>query len=184
MNATNFQKLLLDLGACSKARKWAKGKSLSKVWETCEHGDWLLWLCGKMVDKPNWPTRQQVVLAACVCAETALQYVPVDETRPRKAIETARSWVKGEATIEQVRTAAYAAADAAADATYAAAYAAAYAANTAADAANTAAYATYAAAAAAYAADAAAYATNTAADAALRNCADIVRQIIPMPEDK
>ena len=64
LNPTQFQSLLSDLGACHEAVIWAKGKSLAQVWRTCKRGDWLLWLCGKMVDKPNWPTRKQIVLAA------------------------------------------------------------------------------------------------------------------------
>jgi hypothetical protein len=84
----------------------------------------MLWLVGKMADKPKWPTLQQVVLAACACAETALKYVPKGEDRPRLAIETARKWAHGETTLQEVRADAYAAyAAAAADAAYAAAYA-------------------------------------------------------------
>ena len=125
MNAKEFSNLLRRIGACSEAREWAKGKDFAQVWEQCERGDWLLWLCGRMSDKDGWPTRQQVVLAACDCAETALKYVKAGEDRPRKAIETARLWAEGKATIQEVRTAADAAyAYAAADAAYAAAYAA------------------------------------------------------------
>jgi hypothetical protein len=156
MNAKTFAALLTELNACSKATAWAKGKSLAVVWKTCKRGDWLLWLCGKMADKPNWPTHKEVVLAACDCAELALKHVPEGEDRPRKCIETTRAWAAGIATLDEVRTArraAYAAdaadaADAAAYAAYAAAYAAyaaAYAAY-AADAARAAAYAAYAAA--------------------------------------
>src|SRR5512146_3236078 len=179
MNSKEFSQLLRDIGACADARAWAKGKSLAEVWEQCERSDWLLWLCGRMVDKDGWPTRKELVLAACACAETALKYVKAGEERPRVAIETARKWVRGEATLEEVRTAAYAAnaadaADAAAYAAYAAAYdAAAYA-------------AAYAADAAAYAAayDAAAYAAARREEsrlASLKQCADIVRSMIQLP---
>ena len=195
MNEKEFGKLLREIGACGEAVRWAKGKSLAEVWEQCERGDWLLWLCGRMADKQDWPSRMDVVLAACACAETALKYVKAGEDRPRIAIETARKWARGEATIQEVRTDAYAA-YAAAAAAYAAA-AAAYAASdadAAADAAAAAdAYAAYAAAAAAYAAYAAAYAAYAAADAAaaarreesrlavLKQCADIVRTTITLP---
>jgi hypothetical protein len=169
MTAEQFSALLVELNACSEAREWAKGKSLAVVWKTCKRGDWLLWLCGRMADKPNWPTRKEVVLAACDCAELALKHVPAGEDRPRKCIEVVRAWAAGTATIEDVRTArhaaAYAAAAYAADAA-AAAYAAAYAAYAAADA-YAAAYA-----AAAYAADAdAAARTKT-----LATCAVLVRK--------
>jgi len=105
--------------------------------------------------------RRLVVLAACGCAEPALVHVPAGEDRPRLAVETARRWARGKATIEEVRSASAAAyaAYAAAYAAYAAAYAAASA------AASAAAYA--AADAAAAAAAAAAYAASAAADAAV-----------------
>jgi hypothetical protein len=177
--------ILTELGACPEAVKWAGGKTPKKAWETCNHGDWLLWVAGKIdID------RKLIVLAACACARTALKYVPMGEERPRKTIETAEAWTRGEATIEQLRVAAdaaYAAVQAAfhaADAAYAAdaaayaahaAYAAVQAAFHAADAAADAAHAAYAAAHAAYAA-----AYTAAYTAAIRkDMADIVRKIIP-----
>lgn len=54
-------------------------------------------------------------LAACDCAEQALIYVPKNEDRPRKAIQAARDWCVGQASIEDVLAAADAAADAARD---------------------------------------------------------------------
>jgi hypothetical protein len=182
MNSKQFAALLIELNACSEAQKWANGKSLAVVWKTCKRGDWLLWLCGKMADKPNWPTRKEVVLAACDCAELALKHVPEGEDRPRKCLETVRAWAAGNATIEEVRIArraayaAYAAyaADAAAYADAAAAYAAyadadaaAYAASASADADAAAAYAASASASA----DAAAARTKT-----LAKCAVLVRK--------
>jgi len=145
--------ILTKLGACTEAVKWAGRKTPKKAWETCKRGDWLLWIASKLdID------RKKLVLAACACARTALKYVPVGEDRPRIAIETAEAWTRGEATIEQVRTAAYAA-------------------SAAADAASAAAHAAYAAARAAYAASAAAHAAAHAA--ARKDIADIVRKIIP-----
>jgi hypothetical protein len=120
--------ILISLGACSEAVKWAGRKTPKRAWETCKRGDWLLWFAAKVgVD------RKLVVLAACGCARTALNRVPKGEERPRIAIETAEAWTRGEATLEQVtHSAAYAASASAADAAYAyaayAAYAAAYAA--------------------------------------------------------
>ena len=158
MNAKQFSALLIELNACSEAREWASGKSLAVVWKTCKRGDWLLWLCGKMADKPNWPTHKEVVLAACDCAELSLKHVSSGENRPRKCIEITRAWAAGNATIHEVRTARAAASAAYADA---AAKAAAYAAEAAYAAATAAAYAAYAA----YAASAA-YAAANAANAA------------------
>jgi len=155
--------ILTELGACAEAVKWAGRKTHKKAWGTCQRGDWLLWIAGKLnVD------RKKLVLAACACARTALKYIPAGEDRPRIAIETAEAWTRGEATIDQVRTAAYAAY------AYAAEGAAAYAAYAAT------AYAAYVYAAEG-AADAAAYAAESAAR---KDIADIVRKIIPFSDIK
>jgi hypothetical protein len=155
----NHSDLLRRLNACSEAREWYEGQDSQQAWLDCARGDWLLWIAARLdVD------RTLIVLAACDCAELALRHVPAGEDRPRAAIDTARSWARGEATIEAV----HAAADAAAYASAYAAYAAADAAHAAADAAYAAYAATYAARAAraAYAAAYAASAAYAAADAA------------------
>jgi hypothetical protein len=85
--------------------------------------------------------RKLVVLAACDCAEQALRFVPDGENRPRAAIETARKWAVGLATIDEVR-----AASSAASAASAAAYSASAAAAAAYAASSSAAYSAYAAA--------------------------------------
>src|ERR1017187_8866143 len=109
MNNNQFKKLCRSLGACEKGYDSIGTQSLNKSWQSCQRADWMLWLVSKMADKPNWPTRKQGVLGACACAETALKYVPKGELRPAKAIEIARAWTRGKATIEQVRDGAYAA---------------------------------------------------------------------------
>jgi len=127
--------ILTKLGACTEAVKWAGRKTHKKAWGTCQRGDWLLWIAGKLnVD------RKLLVLAACGCARTALKYIPAGEDRPRIAIETAEAWTRGEATIGQVRTAAAAARAAARATARAAAWAAGDAARAAAWAAGDAAH--------------------------------------------
>jgi len=164
---------LKAISACEEAVLWAKDyKTLGSAWKACERGDWMLWLCGKMSGGKGWPTRQQIVLVACDCAELVLpiyeKKYPNDK-RVRDCIEMTRKWANGKATIEEVRQArrrsAYASADAA-DAAYA--YAAADAADAAYAAADAAyaAYASYASAAAAAAYAAYAYAAAYAAYAA------------------
>lgn len=163
---------LKALKACSAGIEWVQDRTPQQMWEECERGDWLLWLAVKLhVD------RKLIVLAACKCARESLQYVADGEDRPRRAIETAETWCRGDANIEEVRRAANAAnaayatadADAAAYAAEAAAVAVAAAAN-AADAADAAFAAAYAAYAAAAAYDAAAY--DAAAYAAAANAAN------------
>ena len=161
---------LRALNACAEAVEWIGERTPARAWADCERGDWLLWICGKMLGKPGWPTRQELVLAACACAETAHKYwvkkYP-DDNRPMVAIQTARQWANGKSNITAVKAAAD---DAYA---YAAAWradAASYAADAAADAASAAAFADAASAAdataAAWRADAAAAAAAYAADAA------------------
>jgi hypothetical protein len=153
----------------------------------------MLWLLAKMEGEDGWPDRKVIVLAACDCAELALKYVPEGENRPRKAIETARKWAPGKATLEDGESAAYengayAAAETAAEAGAEAAAEAAAAAFDA-DGANYAfAYAyehgvsydiaeagAAAAAEPAYAGYDTAEAAATVAAAVFKHCADIVR---------
>ena len=183
---------------CIEAFMWAKQfDTWENLWAECDRGDWMLWIISRTCGE-----KDRIVTIACECARLALPYTK--DPRVLKCIEVTEAWVRGEATIGQVRearradayayAAAYDAAYAATDAAdaYAAAYDAAYAATaayaaaTAADADATAADAAAAAADAADAADAAAYADAAAADAdarkkTLKTCADIVRRHYPTP---
>ena len=95
---------LKSMHACSEAVEWVGRKKIKTAWRDCPHGDWMLWLAARLdID------RKLIVLAACDCAETALQYVPEGEDRPAKAIQTSRNWCEGTATIEEIRDAADAA---------------------------------------------------------------------------
>jgi hypothetical protein len=87
----------------------------------------MLWLAARYGDVP----KKTIVAIACDCAEPALAFTC--DPRPAECIAVVRRWLKDEATISDVRAAAYAA--------RAAAYAAAGAAGAAADAAGAAAYA-------------------------------------------
>jgi hypothetical protein len=149
----------LPADTCRPARDWCETQpDYATAWRACERPDWMFWLLGQME-----ADRKRIVLAACDIAETVLHHVPEGEDRPRKAIEAARAWTRGEATqgdVQDDASAAYAA-YAAANAAYAAYAAATYA-------------------AAAYAADAyAAYAADAdAADIQKRHC-DIIRKHFP-----
>lgn len=193
----DWVRLLRHLGACDgEARRWAdkeyaRDGRASVAWECCERGDWMLWLVFRA-----GVNRRLVVRAACACARLALVHVPEGEDRPLRAIETAEAWTRREATIAKVHVHASAAAHAAAHAyTHAAAHAytaAAHVAYTAhaaytvaASVAASAAHAAYTAHAHAVAAHAYTHtAAHTAAHAAradaLRRCADLVREHIPI----
>ena len=145
-----FSDKLVSMNACQEAIDWVGRRDIKSAWRDCPRGDWMLWLAGRLdID------RKLLVLAACDCAETALQYVPKGEDRPVKCIQVSRNWCNGTASMDDVR-----------------------AARRDADAA-----AAYAAAAAAY--DAAAYADAAATYAAARKtaqqtCADLIRKRIPL----
>lgn len=187
MSVERFLIAITSLGACNDAREWvATQPDAATAWASCPRADWLVWLLGALHVRGSLP-RKTLVLAACACAETALCHAPAHDDRPRLAIEAARRWTRGEATVAEVRAAAdaarayaaYAAADAAADNSAAADYAYAdYAAAAAAADAAAAAYTdAYIAAydAARNAATARAYAYAADADAA----ADAVRGAVP-----
>jgi hypothetical protein len=165
--------LLKRLGACSEARDAFGKLDMATAWAECERGDHLLWVVARLnVD------RRLIARAAAACAETALQYVPAGEDRPRLAIEAVRAWADDptEANLERVRIARRAAAYAAYAATDASsASSAAYAAASASYAAASAADASYTAADASYAAS---DARKQARAATLKRCADLVRSTI------
>jgi len=181
MIRTDWSYALVKTRACSDAVMWAREQpSYEVAWESCERGDWLLWLAGRRCT-PGDAAHKSVVVAACACARTVLQYVPSGETRPLRAIEAAEAWCRGEATLGDVLAASYAAYTAydayAACSACSAAYAAANATNGvyvayAYAAAANATYATYAA----YAAD------GDARSRPLASLAVLVRQYVARPE--
>jgi hypothetical protein len=165
-NIKNLKRVLIKLGACGNAIDWVGNRDLLTAFAECPHADWMLWLAGHLAGRKGYPTRPDVVRMACICARSALKYVPKGEKRPLVAIKAAEKWAENP-TKENAHaaTAAAHAVDAAAYAAHAATYAA-HAATAAAYAADAAAYAACAATAAADAADAATYAAYAAAHAA------------------
>ena len=114
---THWSDALVRLGACGEAVEWAKTQpSLKTAWNTCERGDWMLWLAARIgVD------RRAIVLAACDCAElSAPHWRERDKLACVWALDSARRWARGEADAEEVRAAAHYAAYAAHYAAYAA----------------------------------------------------------------
>ena len=162
MKTTKLEKL----NACKDAIEWAANqKNYKEAWQSCERGDWMLWLAFKLnIDD------KKLTMAKVMCVKQ-VEHLMRDQ-RSRDALQSCIDYANGKITRNQLNAAAYAAA-AAYDA--AAAYAA-YAATAAAyDAA--AAYAAYAAAAddAAAAADA----TYAVKKETLKQCASIVRKHYP-----
>ena len=184
--ATHWTEALRRRDACKDAVAWCEQHdSFAAAWAACERGDWMMWLLGELSGPPESDSRKKLVMCACACARLALRHVPCGDERPRRAIEVAEAYCRGEATLDDVRAAAYAAYAYAPAGVAAAAYAAHAAYNSAyaaaADAGGAANNSAYAAAGGAYAAGAA-YAATAAAAAADQihgECADIVRRHYP-----
>jgi len=101
MTNPELRKHLAGRYACKEAMEWlGDDRDSTRMWDECERPDWLLWYA------TNHVPLEQLVLAACDCAETSLFYLPEGENRPRIAIETARKWAVGEASLEDVKKAA------------------------------------------------------------------------------
>ena len=133
---------IVELNACSEAVDWCRTQpDLATAWAACERADWMLWLAGRLSGPAGDPRRITLALACADCTDTVPQS-PIGA----ECLRVLRAWASGEATIQCVRTAAYAASPAVSAAAYAA-------------------YATYAAYS--YAAYAAASAASAKADAAV-----------------
>ena len=119
MNALQFAEYLKSINACDPACKWQEGKDLETVWNTCERGDWMIWL---LVNSENEVTDRELRLIAVKCARQ-VQHLMKDE-RSINALDVAERFANGEATQEELN-AAWDAARAAGDAAWAAAWEAA-----------------------------------------------------------
>ena len=168
MSKPHWSRKLRALGACDDAVEWAATQpSYAEAWETCQRGDWLLWLLGRVAGPFGSPSHREIVGAVSACARTALPIfeaaVPGDG-RVRACLDLLDRYAGGEVVSpEQIQ-------------------AAAGAAWVAAGAASAAAGAAWVAAGAASAAAWSDVATRTASasgaatrPAALAHCADIVR---------
>ena len=105
-------KKLASLHPCNEAVEWLKEQSSMKVaWETCERGDWMLWLLGKLSGKIGSKSRKKLVWTACQCARLSLKYVTEGEKQPLITIKTTEKYSKGLATLKEVKSAYAAATD-------------------------------------------------------------------------
>ena len=181
---------LEGLSACEKGVLWASQfrGARQECWAACERPDWMLWYLGTMVALRRFH-RKNLVIIACQCARTALQYASDGEKIALAAIETVEAWAGGTRGVSLrdvhiVAKAAYAAADAVAKfdhSAFSSSYAAFCAANTAYCAANTAAWtASSAAFSAAHAAVSAAHGCSAdVRQAAYRAMVRIIRRSVP-----
>jgi hypothetical protein len=201
LSKKEFLAILKEKNACSEAVEWvkeSKTETFVELWNECERADWMLWILARMIKEKGWPSRKTVVLCACDCAETSLQFIPEDEPRPKIAIQTARKWTEGKASERECAKAAaasvassyayFAAASfASSSASVYAAHVAAYSAYVVASSASSVSSAASASASFAassvvsYAAAAEIYSINR--KEALKNMADIIRKRINFRKD-
>ncbi len=173
MTRSEFLTWLKGKHACKAGPTWVRATpgEPKKLWAVCPRGDWMLWLAWKARVE-----RRLLVRAACACARGALVHVPASDKRPRRALEAAEAWARGEVDLAAVRRAARAV-FARSTRSGSAAFAA-YAAHDAACVSFDAAYAVT------IAYDAAAAVANTgvygaAYAASLAHSAELVRELIP-----
>lgn len=67
-----IQEKLVELRACEDARKWAEGKTMQEIWDTCHRGDWMLWLWVRIYPDDL----RTLTLAKGHCAATVLHLMP------------------------------------------------------------------------------------------------------------
>ncbi|MTH96549.1 hypothetical protein [Roseibium sp. RKSG952] len=101
--ADEWNKLLIHLG---KTKADDEPVSFLTILESNGLDDTLWWLRTLPKEMDN-----AVRLLVCEIVEPLLEFVPVGESRPRKVIETARAFAKGEVTREELDAAVGAAAD-------------------------------------------------------------------------
>ena len=187
-----LKKFLQKNQACEDGFDFAKDLTLEQFLNTCERGDWILWLFARM----NPSSLRELTLAKAHCANTVRHLMK--DARSIKAVDVAIAFGEGRATREELDAAFASAANAAyvAYADYVASYAASNAAYAASNAASNAAYAasnaaSNAANAASYAAEEliapayanvanAAYVANVARVENRKQTADICRKYLPL----
>ena len=86
----------------SDIKKLAGAKTLAEAWQKCEDGRELIRLCGAMVGTEGWPTKQEILLVVCECAETVLPYVRKEETWSRECNRVSRLWAEEKTTAEEI----------------------------------------------------------------------------------
>lgn len=133
---TNWTKTLPSFGARGEALAWARTQpSLEAAWQTCERGDWMLWLAGRVSGPVGSPERRRLVGAAAACVRDALPFFEgcyPGDVRVRACLEMCDRYAAGDLSATP---------EALANAAAAARAAAGYAADGGSDAAATTAYA-------------------------------------------
>lgn len=109
-----LKQFLEEHKACLDGFEFAKDLTLEQFLNTCERGDWILWLFARM----NPDSKRQITLAKGQCANTVRHLMK--DKRSLDAVDIAIKYGNNEATEQELATAATVAALAAAYAAFAA----------------------------------------------------------------
>jgi hypothetical protein len=99
-----FKELLLKYDVGAPFREWAGDKTWQEVYNTCERGDWLLWLFAKT----NPKDKRLITLAKGYCAKTVRHLMK--DKRSKAAVDAAIAYGKGKiyiTSLEKAKKAAY-----------------------------------------------------------------------------
>ena len=95
--------ILKKFNACSSGQQWADSqKDYRTAWNTCNHDDWMLWIA-KTADI------DLKMLTLAKAKRARLVEHLMTEEKSLKALDVSEKFASGEATIEELNSAAYAA---------------------------------------------------------------------------
>lgn len=99
---TPIQSLYKALRLPAAPPKVRRCTTLAEAWARCTNGSWMLQVVRLLSGGEFSDARRPLVLAACECAEVVLPSFEArrpGEGRPRAAIELARRWALGDASV-------------------------------------------------------------------------------------
>src|SRR3990167_6142658 len=101
-----YSEYLTSLNACQEAVDAAVGKTAQECWDTCERGDWMLWLIRRTMPNDKASLRK-LTLVKARCAKLVVHLMK--DKRSKKAVGVAGRFGLGQATRKELDAAAYAA---------------------------------------------------------------------------
>ena len=92
MSSREFENLLIETGACFRAKQFCKEKTLQNAWAKCTNPSWMTWLLARMRWRlaSGWPTGPQADMLDRKVDRVGLQAY-------NKTYRETKSYVKAEA---------------------------------------------------------------------------------------
>lgn len=97
MNAEQFYDFCKSKNACEEVLKWITSKSLDEFWQTCERGDWMMWL----IYNGKYDISNKTLRLLAVRFAREVQHLMTDQ-RSINALDVAERFANGEATEEEL----------------------------------------------------------------------------------